>query len=56
MSASDPLSLALGQISFAVKEITKKSYKATVTEIHEVGISTSSFSQTKDYRSTQIEK
>ena len=33
----DSLSLALGQISFAVNDLTKKNYKSTVAEIHEVG-------------------
>lgn len=32
----DSLSLALGQISFAVSDLTKKNYKATLKEIHEV--------------------
>lgn len=32
----DSLSLALGQISFAVNDLTKKNYKATLKEIHEV--------------------
>ena len=34
----DSLSLALGQISFAVNDLTKKNYKATLKEIHEVTI------------------
>ena len=32
----DSLSLALGQISFAVNDLTKKNYKATLKEINEV--------------------
>lgn len=32
----DSLSLALGQISFAVNDLTKKNYKATLKEIHEL--------------------
>ena len=32
----DSLSLALGQISFAVSDLTKKNYKATLKELHEV--------------------
>ena len=32
----DSLSLALGQISFAVSDLTKKNYKPTLKEIHEV--------------------
>lgn len=38
MSVVDPLSLALGQISFAITDLTKKNYKITVTEIHEVTV------------------
>lgn len=34
----DSLSLALGQISFAVNDLTKKNYKATLKEIHEVSV------------------
>ena len=34
----DSLSLALGQISFAVSDLTKKNYKATLKEIHEVSL------------------
>ena len=34
----DSLSLALGQISFAVNDLTKKNYKATIKEVHEVNI------------------
>ena len=36
MSAVDPLSLVLGQISFAVSDLNKKNYKTTAAEIHEV--------------------
>lgn len=32
----DSLSLALGQISFVVNDLTKKNYKATLKEINEV--------------------
>jgi len=37
-SCVDSLSLALGQISFAVNDLTKKNYKATIKEVHEVNI------------------
>ncbi|XP_031558067.1 CCR4-NOT transcription complex subunit 1-like isoform X2 [Actinia tenebrosa] len=36
MSASDSLSFALGQISSAVKDLNKKTYKLAVAEIHEL--------------------
>ncbi|KAK2550448.1 CCR4-NOT transcription complex subunit 1 [Acropora cervicornis] len=35
-SCVDSLSLALGQISFAVNDLTKKNYKATIKEVHEL--------------------